>query len=90
MNLALELEFPDDQAANVLRLLQSVPDVTARILTHPATRPYVASATAPKSEAELEQLFQRLAGAWQSEESGEELARQLQQDRQDTPRGIAL
>jgi hypothetical protein len=86
MKLALELEFPDDQAAHILRLLQSVPDVTARILPHPASAPIVAS----KSEAELEALFQQLAGSWQSDENGDELNRQLREARQDQPRDIEL
>jgi DNA topoisomerase VI subunit B len=87
MKLALELEFPDDQAANVLRLLQSVPDVTARILTHPASASL--GTAIPLSEADRQRLVHELFGSWQSEESGEELARQLQEDRQDTPRDIA-
>lgn len=86
MKLALELEFPDDQAANVLRLLQNTPNVTARILTHPASLP----TSAPKSEAELEALFQQLAGSWQSDENGDELNRQLREARQDQPRDIEL
>jgi len=82
MKLALELEFPDDQATRVLRLVQSVPDFTARILPHPASVPTSAS----KSEA----LFQRLAGSWQSDENGDELNRQLREARQDQPRDIEL
>ncbi|MBO0357676.1 hypothetical protein J0X19_06940 [Hymenobacter sp. BT186] len=86
MKLALELEFPDDQAANVLRLLQNTPNTTARILTHPASVPTSAS----KSEAELEALFQQLVGSWQSDENGDELNRQLREARQDQPRDIEL
>ncbi|UOQ74026.1 hypothetical protein [Hymenobacter cellulosilyticus] len=86
MKLALELEFPDDQAANVLRLLQNTPHITARILTHPASVPTSVS----KSETELEALFQQVAGSWQSDENGDELNIQLREARQDQPRDIEL
>jgi len=85
MKLALELEFPDEQAADVLRLLQSVPNVTARVIPHPASH-----SSSTNSDAELEKLFQQLAGSWQSDENGEELARQLHEARQDQPRNIEL
>ena len=88
MKLALELEFPDDQAAHVLRLLQSVPEVTARILPHPAS--VGASAAAPLSEADQQRLMHELFGSWQSEESGEELARQIQEARYFRERDVEL
>ncbi|GAA3951903.1 hypothetical protein [Hymenobacter algoricola] len=88
MKLALELEFPDDQAANVLRLLQNTPNVTARVIPHPAST--VPGAVPVTSEAELEKLFQQLAGSWQSDENGDELNRWLREDRQDQPRDIEL
>lgn len=84
MKLALELEFPDDQAANVLRLLQNTPNVTARVIPHPA------SGASFTSEADLEKLFQQLAGSWQSDENGDELNRQLRAARHDEPRDIEL
>jgi 2-phospho-L-lactate transferase/gluconeogenesis factor (CofD/UPF0052 family) len=88
MKLALELEFSDNQAAHVLRLLQSIPDVTARILPHPA------SATAD-TEAELSPEQQRILlhevfGSWKSEESGEDMVRRIYADRQDQPREVNL
>jgi len=89
MKLALELEFPDEQAANVLRLLQSVPDVTARILAHPASVS-TSELTSGISEAERAQLFQQLAGSWQSEEDGDELNRQLREARSFRDREIEL
>lgn len=89
MKLALELEFPDEQAANVLRLLQNTPHVTARILTHPAAAGF--SAPAPDlSEAEQTRLLHEVFGSWQSEENGDELNRRLYADRQDQPREVEL
>lgn len=89
MKLALELEFPDDQAANVLRLLQNTPNVTARILTHPAVAGF-STTTAELSEAEQTRLLHEVFGSWQSEESGDELNRRLYADRQDQPREVEL
>ncbi|SHL17412.1 hypothetical protein [Hymenobacter psychrotolerans] len=87
MKLALELEFPDDQAANVLRLLQSVPEVTTRILPHPAS---VGVNTAPLGAADQQRLLHELFGSWHSEESGDELARQLQEARYFRERDVEL
>ncbi|OON69766.1 hypothetical protein [Hymenobacter sp. CRA2] len=83
MKLALELEFPDDQAANVLRLLQSLPETTATVIPHPAT-------TTALSAAEQQRLMHELFGAWQSEETGEELAKQLREARHFRDREIEL
>ena len=90
MKLALELEFPDAQAANVLRLLQSVPDVTARILPHPASASAATSTETELSSAERARLFEEFAGSWQSEEDGTELARQLQEARYFRDREVNL
>lgn len=86
MKLALELEFPDDQAARVLRLLQSVPDVTARILPHPAS----VGMESELSPAEQSRLLHEVFGSWKSEESGEDMVRRLYADRQDHPREVNL
>ncbi|GAA4371850.1 hypothetical protein [Hymenobacter koreensis] len=87
MKLALELEFPDDQAANVLRLLQSLPETTATVIPHPATTNAPAAAL---SEAEQQRLMHELFGSWQSEESGDELTRQLLEARYFRDRDVEL
>jgi hypothetical protein len=89
MKLALELEFPDEQAANVLRLLQSMPDVTARILTNSASVE-AEGAAAELSATEQQRLVHELFGSWQSDENGEELARQIQEARHSRNREVEL
>jgi len=92
MKIALELEFPDEQAASIMVWLQNLPSGVAHFVgrkTTTAIQPDLSTAPV-KSEAELGQLFQQLAGSWQSNESGEELARQLYEARSDQPRDIEL
>ena len=93
MKIALELEFPDEQAAAFMQRLQSLPGLTARFLR---LRPEVqASAVVPEASGELtdaeqKALLYKVFGSWQSDVSGDEMVRQIYADRRDEPREVNL
>ncbi|GAB2696977.1 hypothetical protein GCM10011495_29160 [Hymenobacter frigidus] len=94
MRVALELEFPDEQAAAALNWLQSIPSgLVAKFrgnqrLPGEATMPEAAEEGA--AEAEQNRLLHEVFGSWKSEESGEEMVRRIYADRQDQPREVEL
>lgn len=96
MKIALELEFPDEQAASVMRQLQGLPEMTIRFLRLDAATRLSLNATQHSagnsrlSEQQQNELLDQVFGSWQSDETGEELVRQIYQARQDKPRDITL
>lgn len=96
MRVSLELEFPDEQAASVMRQLQGLPEMTIRFLSTGALEHWQQSAgprPADKNrltEQEQNALLDQVFGSWQSDETGEELVRQIYEARQDQPRDIDL
>ena len=93
MKIALELEFPDEQAAAFMQRLQSLPGLTARFLR---LRPevqvsaVVSEASGELTEAEQKALLYKVFGSWQSDVSGDEMVRQIYADRRDEPREVNL
>jgi hypothetical protein len=91
MKLAVELEFPDEQAGAAIQWLQSLPaDFVARFQGRQQHEPVATPATEELSEAEQQRLLHEVFGSWQSEESGEEMVRRIYADRQDHPREVDL
>lgn len=96
MKVALELEFPDEQAASVMRQLQELPDMTIRLLqtnalTHlQSSDSQYTNTRIHLSEQEQNDLLDKVFGSWQSDETGEELVRQIYEARQDKPRDVNL
>ena len=93
MKIALELEFPDEQAAAFMQRLQSLPGLTARFLP---LRPevqvsaVVSESSGELTEAEQKALLYKVFGSWQSDVSGDEMVRQIYADRRDEPREVNL
>lgn len=96
MKVALELEFPDEQAASVMRQLQGLPEMTIRFLSTGVLerwREAISERPADQnrlSEQEQNALLDQVFGSWQSDETGEQLVRQIYEARQDKPRDITL
>ncbi|MBD2769927.1 hypothetical protein IC235_18715 [Hymenobacter sp. BT664] len=100
MKIALELEFPDEQAALVMRQLQGLPEITVRFLGPEAIEQRSVSAarslrgpaqpTEHLSEQQQNELLDQVFGSWQSDETDEELVRQIYAARQDNPRDVTL
>lgn len=91
MKVAFELEFLDNRAAAAFQWLQSLPsDMVAHFISSRTSRPATESAVGELSAAEQQQLLHEVFGSWQSDESGEELARSIYADRQDQPREVNL
>ena len=100
MKIALELEFPDEQAALVMRQLQGMPEMRVRFLTSNAidqldistARPLAGSVriTNYLSEKQQNELLDQVFGSGQADETGEELVRQIYEARQDNPRNVTL
>jgi|GEM_PF-3475077 len=100
MKIALELEFPDEQAALVMRQLQGLPEMTIRFLGPNAIEQWSLRAARPLrdpvhpteylSEQQQNKLLDQVFGSWQSDETGEELVRQIYEARQDNPRDVTL
>ncbi|MFC6225984.1 hypothetical protein ACFP2F_22260 [Hymenobacter artigasi] len=93
MKIALELEFPDEQAAAFMQRLQSLPGLTARFLRlrpEPQVSPSAAEVTDELTEAEQKALLYKVFGSWQSDVSGDEMVRQIYADRRDEPREVNL
>ncbi|MDJ0367439.1 hypothetical protein QMK33_20005 [Hymenobacter sp. H14-R3] len=92
MKVALELAFPDEQAASVMRLLQAVPGLTMRFLQVDQYREQSTLQTADKKQtaAEEQVLLHEVFGSWKSAESGEEIVRRIYADRQDQPREVEV
>lgn len=90
MRVALELEFPDAQAASVMRQLQNVPQMTIRFLeTNTQAQPdKQRSSKEPLSEQEQHALLDQVFGSWQQEEGEEDLLSQIYGARRDTPREV--
>ncbi|MEJ7663961.1 MAG: hypothetical protein WKG07_32735 [Hymenobacter sp.] len=65
MKVALELEFPDEQAASVMRQLQSLPKMTIRFLEMDAQAQYTEQfkGKAPLSEQEQHALLDQVFGS---------------------------
>ena len=94
MKIALELEFPDEQAAAFMQRLQSLPGLTARFLRL-RPEPQTASdetgeAVGELTEAEQKALLYKVFGSWQSDVSSDEMVRQIYADRRDEPREVNL
>ena len=91
MKLAVELEFPDEQAGAAIQWLQSLPaDFVARFQSREQREPIANTTTEVLSEAEQHRLLHEVFGSWKSEESGEEMVRRIYADRQDQPREVEL
>lgn len=93
MKIALELEFPDEQAAAFMQRLQSLPGLTARFLRLRPESQMVTSAseaTGELTEDEQKALLYKVFGSWQSDVSGDEMVRQIYADRRDEPREVNL
>ena len=93
MKIALELEFPDEQAAAFMQRLQSLPGLTARFLRlRPEAQmsPAVSEVTGELNDAEQKALLYKVFGSWQSDVSGDEMVRQIYGDRRDEPREVNL
>jgi hypothetical protein len=93
MKIALELEFPDEQAAAFMQRLQSLPGLTARFLRlrpEAQTSPVVSEAVGELTDAEQKALLYKVFGSWQSDVSGDEMVRQIYDDRRDEPREVNL
>ena len=89
MRLAVELEFPAEQAALALEWLQSLPDGLVAHFEGRKQRELIATpATEELPEAEQHRLLHEVFGSWKSEESGEEMVRRIYADRQDQPREV--
>jgi len=93
MKVALELEFPDEQAADAFRWLQNLPAGWAARWKQRKTKKSAAinQKDQPElSEAEQHRLLDEFAGSWQSDEDGTELARQLREARYFRDRDVEL
>lgn len=96
MRVALELEFPDEQAASVMRQLQGLPEMTIRFLRTDAPEQRNASVSqrsvrkAPLSEREQTELLDQVFGSWQQEDGEEDLMSQIYGSRRDAPREVNL
>ena len=96
MKLAVELEFPEEQAALALEWLQSLPTGIAARLRGKGKKGTVksaigaAGADATLSVAEEQQLLHELFGAWKSDVSGDEMNRAIEETRQTGHREVEL
>ena len=96
MRVALELEFPDELAASVMRQLQELPEMTVRFLkTDLLAQRSITTAQhlvgkAPLSEQEQNELLNKVFGGWQQEEGEEDLMSQIYGSRRDAPREVNL
>lgn len=96
MKLAVELEFSDERAAEALQWLQSLPSgIAARLRGKGSKLAEESAATALESGEELSKAAQKallyeVFGGWQSEAGGEEMVRQIYEDRRDEPREVNL
>lgn len=92
--MKVALEFPDEKAAFVMELLNSLPYMRARPIgvDAPATPARTSSSEADAAEeAEREQRFYALFGAWKVEgETGDDFNRMLQEARHTEQRAIEL
>jgi hypothetical protein len=92
MRVAVELEFPDEKAASVMRQLQSLPEMTIHFLKADAqgctTEPL--SSKEPLSEQEQHALLDQVFGSWKHEEGKEDLLSQIYGSRHDAPREVDL
>ena len=96
MKVALELEFPDEHAASVIRQLQDLPEMTIRFLKTDILAQQSASTgqhlagKVPLSEQEQNELLDKVFGSWQQEEGEEDLMSQIYGSRRDAPREVNL
>lgn len=90
MKVALELEFPDEQAASVMRQLQSLPKMTIRFLETDRQHEAKIGDKTSLSEQEQYALLDQVFGSWQQEESEEDLLSQIYNSRRDVPREVNL
>ena len=93
MKVAFELEFPDEQAADVFRWLQNLPVGWAARWKQRRTKKYVNTNldNQPKlSTADQNRLIDEFAGSWQSDEAGTELVHQLRESRYFRDRDVEL
>lgn len=92
MKVALELEFPDEQAASVMRQLQNLPEMTIRFLKTDAQLPQASQLSSKETLSEQEQhaLLDQVFGSWQQEEGEEDLLSQIYGGRRDAPREVNL
>ncbi|RZK24990.1 MAG: hypothetical protein EOO63_16660 [Hymenobacter sp.] len=92
--MKVALEFPDEKAAFVMELLNSLPYMKAQAIGFDApTTPVRASSSEVDAtkEAEREQKFYALFGAWKTEgETGDDFNRMLQEARHTEHRDIEL
>lgn len=78
MKVAFELEFPDEQAADVFRWLQDLPaGLTIRWKQLKAEK--YATSQNDLSEAEQAHSVDRFVGSWQTAADGAELAQQIRE-----------
>ena len=92
MRVAVELEFPDEQAASVMRQLQSLPQMTIRFLETDAQgqQHKQPDGNALLSVQEQHALLDEVFGSWQQEEGEEDLLSQIYNSRRDAPREVNL
>ncbi|RZK41576.1 MAG: hypothetical protein EOO61_05900 [Hymenobacter sp.] len=87
MKIDVQLEFPDEQAASVMRQLQNLPEMTIRFLKTDA-HVYAIDQLSNKealSEQEQHALLDQVFGSWQQEEGEEDLLSQIYGARCDAP-----
>jgi hypothetical protein len=93
MKVAFELEFPDEQAADAFRWLQTLPAGWAARWKQRKTKKDVNTSqhNQPKlSDADQNRLLDEFAGSWQSDEDGTELSRQIRESRYFRDRDVEL
>lgn len=92
MRVAVELEFPDEQATSVMRQLQNVPQMTIRFLETDtqAQQAKQLGDNAPLSVQEQYALLDEVFGSWQQEADEEDLLSQIYNSRRDAPREVNL
>ncbi len=79
-----------------MRQLQGLPEMTIRFLSTEAMERWRAGVGSRHtkrnrlSEQEQNALLDQVFGSWQSDETGEELVRQIYEARQDQPRDVNL
>lgn len=91
MRVAVELEFPDNQAAAAFQWLQSLPaDFVAHFAGRQQRELAARPATGELSEAEQQRLLHELFGAWKDGVSGEEMVREIYEARDSGHREVEL
>ncbi len=91
MKIDVQLEFPDEQAASVMRQLRNLPEMTIRFLKTDAQAEVIGQLHDKEALSEQEQhaLLDQVVGSWQ-QEGEEDLLSQIYGARRDAPREVGL